>query len=316
MKERIVFMGTASFSLAVLKMLIEEDYNIVGVVTQPDRYVGRKKVLTMPDVKVEALKYDIPVIQPVRIKEDYQAVADLKPDLIITAAYGQIVPQAVLDIPRLGCINVHASLLPLYRGGAPVHQAIIDGQEKTGVTIMYMVKKMDAGDMIAQKETPILEEDTVGILYDRLSDLGAKLLKETLPDILKGTNQRIPQDENLVTYAPTLSREDERLDWNMSARQVYNKVRGTNPWPGSYTTYQGKTVKIWAGQVHQCENAMKHHAHQDNGTIVKIFKDAIGVKVNDGVYLITELQLEGKKRMSVKDYLNGHCIFEVDTKFE
>ncbi len=316
MRERIVFMGTASFSLAVLKMLIEEDYNIVGVVTQPDRYVGRKKVLTMPDVKVEALKYDIPVIQPARIKEDYQAVADLKPDLIITAAYGQIVPQAVLDIPRLGCINVHASLLPLYRGGAPVHQAIIDGQEKTGVTIMYMVKKMDAGDMIAQKETPILEDDTVGILYDRLSDLGAKLLKETLPDILKGTNQRIPQDENLVTYAPTLSREDERLDWNMSARQVYNKVRGTNPWPGSYTTYQGKTVKIWAGQVHQCENAMKHHAHQDNGTIVKIFKDAIGVKVNDGVYLITELQLEGKKRMSVKDYLNGHCIFEVDTKFE
>lgn len=316
MRERIVFMGTASFSLAVLKMLIEEDYNIVGVVTQPDRYVGRKKVLTMPDVKVEALKYDIPVIQPARIKEDYQAVADLKPDLIITAAYGQIVPQAVLDIPRLGCINVHASLLPLYRGGAPVHQAIIDGQEKTGVTIMYMVKKMDAGDMIAQKETPILEEDTVGILYDRLSVLGAKLLKETLPDILKGTNQRIPQDENLVTYAPTLSREDERLDWNMSARQVYNKVRGTNPWPGSYTTYQGKTVKIWAGQVHQCENAMKHHAHQDNGTIVKIFKDAIGVKVNDGVYLITELQLEGKKRMSVKDYLNGHCIFEVDTKFE
>ena len=316
MRERIVFMGTASFSLAVLKMLIEEDYNIVGVVTQPDRYVGRKKVLTMPDVKVEALKYDIPVIQPARIKEDYQAIVDLKPDLIITAAYGQIVPQAVLDIPRLGCINVHASLLPLYRGGAPVHQAIIDGQEKTGVTIMYMVKKMDAGDMIAQKETPILEEDTVGILYDRLSDLGAELLKETLPDILKGTNQRISQDENLVTYAPTLSREDERLDWNMSARQVYNKVRGTNPWPGSYTTYQGKTVKIWAGQVHQCENAMKHHVHQDNGTIVKIFKDAIGVKVNDGVYLITELQLEGKKRMSVKDYLNGHCIFEVDTKFE
>ena len=316
MKERIVFMGTASFSLAVLQMLLENQYHVVGVVTQPDRYVGRKKVLTMPDVKVEALKYDIPVIQPVRIKEDYQAILDLQPDLIITAAYGQIIPQALLDAPRLGCVNVHASLLPLYRGGAPVHQAIIDGQEKTGVTIMYMVKKMDAGDIISQKETPILQDDTVGILYDRLSDLGAKLLKETLPSILNGTNQRIPQDESLVTYAPTLSREDERIDWNLSAKQVYNKVRGTNPWPGSYTTYQGKTVKIWAGQVHQCENAMKHHAHQDNGTIVKIFKDAIGVKVNDGVYLITELQLEGKKRMSVKDYLNGHCIFEVDTKFE
>ena len=316
MKERIVFMGTASFSLAVLQMLLENQYHVVGVVTQPDRYVGRKKVLTMPDVKVEALKYDIPVIQPVRIKEDYQAILDLQPDLIITAAYGQIIPQALLDAPRLGCVNVHASLLPLYRGGAPVHQAIIDGQDKTGVTIMYMVKKMDAGDIISQKETPILQDDTVGILYDRLSDLGAKLLKETLPSILNGTNQRIPQDESLVTYAPTLSREDERIDWNLSAKQVYNKVRGTNPWPGSYTTYQGKTVKIWAGQVHQCENAMKHHAHQDNGTIVKIFKDAIGVKVNDGVYLITELQIEGKKRMSVKDYLNGHCIFEVGTKFE
>ena len=316
MKERIVFMGTASFSLAVLQMLLENQYHVVGVVTQPDRYVGRKKVLTMPDVKVEALKYDIPVIQPVRIKEDYQAILDLQPDLIITAAYGQIIPQALLDAPRLGCVNVHASLLPLYRGGAPVHQAIIDGQEKTGVTIMYMVKKMDAGDIISQKETAILQDDTVGILYDRLSDLGAKLLKETLPSVLDGTNQRIPQDESLVTYAPTLSREDERIDWNLSAKQVYNKVRGTNPWPGSYTTYQGKTVKIWSGQVHQCENAMKHHAHQDNGTIVKIFKDAIGVKVNDGVYLITELQLEGKKRMSVKDYLNGHCIFEVDTKFE
>ncbi len=316
MKERIVFMGTASFSLAVLQMLLENQYHVVGVVTQPDRYVGRKKVLTMPDVKVEALKYDIPVIQPVRIKEDYQAILDLQPDLIITAAYGQIIPQALLDAPRLGCVNVHASLLPLYRGGAPVHQAIIDGQEKTGVTIMYMVKKMDAGDIISQKETPILQDDTVGILYDRLSDLGAKLLKETLPDILKGTNQRIPQDESLVTYAPTLSREDERIDWNLSVKQVYNKVRGTNPWPGSYTTYQGKTVKIWSGQVHQCENAIKHHAHQDNGTIVKIFKDAIGVKVNDGVYLITELQIEGKKRMSVKDYLNGHCIFEVGTKFE
>ena len=316
MNERIVFMGTASFSLAVLKMLIEEKYNIVGVVSQPDRYVGRKKVLTMPDVKVEALKHDIPVIQPTKIKEDYQEIIDLNPDLIITAAYGQIVPQAVLDAPRLGCVNVHASLLPKYRGGAPVHQAIIDGEEKTGVTIMYMVKKMDAGNIISQKETLIGNDETVGTLYDRLSDLGAELLKETLPSILNETNDSISKDEERVTYAPTLSREDERIDWNLSAKQVYNKVRGTNPWPGSYTTYQGKTVKIWAGQIHQCENAMKHHAHQENGTIVKVFKDAIGVKTNDGIYLITELQLEGKKRMTVKDYLNGRNIFEVDTKFE
>lgn len=316
MNERIVFMGTASFSLEVLKMLINEKYNVVGVVSQPDRYVGRKKVLTMPDVKVEALKYDIPVIQPQRIKEDYQAILDLKPDLIITAAYGQIVPKAILEAPRLGCVNVHASLLPLYRGGAPVHQAIIDGQDKTGVTIMYMVMKMDAGDIISQRETPIYEEDTVSILYDRLSHIGAELLKDTLPSILNKTNERIPQDESKITYAPTLSRADERIDWDNDAYHIYNKVRGMDSWPGSYTTYQGKVVKIWAGKVHQCENAMKHHVHQESGTIVKIFKDAIGVKVNDGVFLITELQVEGKKRMTVKDYLNGRNIFEVDTKFE
>ena len=316
MNERIVFMGTASFSLEVLKMLIEEKYNIVGVVTQPDRFVGRKKVLTMPDVKVEALKYDIPVVQPARIKEDYQEVIDLNPDLIITAAYGQIVPQALLDAPRLGCVNVHASLLPKYRGGAPVHQAIIDGEEKTGVTIMYMVKKMDAGNIISQRETPIAYDETVETLYNRLGVIGSELLKDTLPSILEGTNASVPQDESLVTYSPTLSRDDERINWDSTALQVYNKVRGMNSWPGTFTTYQGKTVKIWAGKVHQCENAMKHHAHQENGTIVKVFKDAIGVKVNDGVYLITEFQLEGKKKMLVKDYLNGNNIFEVDTKFD
>lgn len=316
MKERIVFMGTASFSKEVLEMLIRNEYNVVGVVTQPDRYVGRKKVLTMPDVKVVALEHNIPVVQPVKIKEDYQGVLDLKPDLIITAAFGQIVPEIVLNTPRLGCINVHASLLPKYRGGAPVHYSIIKGEKETGITIMYMAKKMDAGNIISQRSTPILEDDTVSVLYDRLSVIGAKLLEDTLPSIINGTNDSIPQDEALVTYSPTLSREDERIDWNMSAREVYNKVRGMNSWPGTYTTYLGKTVKIWAGKEHVCENAVKHHAHQENGTIVKIFKDAIGVKVNDGVYLITEFQLEGKKRMLVKDYLNGHCVFEVDTKFE
>ncbi|MEG0277107.1 MAG: methionyl-tRNA formyltransferase [Coprobacillus sp.] len=313
--KRIVFMGTASFSLEVLKMLLEEKYNVVGVVSQPDRYVGRKKVLTMPDVKLEALKHNIDVVQPQRIKEDYQAVLDLKPDLIITAAYGQIIPKVILEAPELGCVNVHASLLPLYRGGAPVHQSIIDGQDKTGVTIMYMVSKMDAGNIISQVETKIEESDTLGILYDRLSVLGARLLKETLPSILAKTNQSIPQDESLITYAPTLSREDEKIDWSFTSRQIFNKVRGMDPWPGSYTTYNNKTVKIWAGHVHDCENARTHHAHQENGTIVKIFKDAIGVKVSDGVFLISEFQLEGKKRMSVKDYLNGHNIFEVDTKF-
>lgn len=313
---KIVFMGTATFSQAVLEKLIDEGYNINLVVTQPDRMVGRKRQIKMPEVKEVALKHDIPVFQPVKIKEDYQAVIDMNPDLIITAAYGQMIPQAILDTPRLGCINVHASLLPKYRGGAPVHYAILNGDEKTGVTIMYMVKKMDAGNIIYQKETAIEPDETVGELYDRLSFIGAEALIEALPDIINGTNQSIVQDEALVTYSPVITREQEKIDFHKPAQDVHNQIRGLNPWPGAYTTYQGKTVKIYGGFVHNCENARTHHAHQKPGTIVKIFKDAIGVKVEDGVYIITEFQLEGKRRMLVKDYLNGHNIFEVDTMFE
>lgn len=314
--KRIVFMGTASFSKAVLEKLLENNYNIIAVVTQPDRYVGRKRVLTMPDVKVVALEHHLPVYQPSKIKEEYQDIVALEPDLIITAAYGQIVPEAVLNAPKIGCINVHASLLPKYRGGAPVHYAIIEGDEVTGVTIMYMVKKMDAGNIISQRTVNIGKEETTGELYERLSDVGADLLIETLPSILEGTNDSIIQDESLVTYSPTISREQEKIDFNKSAIQVYNQVRGMNPWPGAYTTYQGKVVKIWAGKVHDCKNANEHHGHQANGTIVKIFKDAIGVKTGDGIYLITEFQLAGKKRMLVKDYLNGNNIFEVNTMFD
>lgn len=313
---KILFMGTASFSKHVLEKLLENSFNIIGVVSQPDRYVGRKKILTMPEVKEVAIKNNIPVFQPQKIRQEYQEIIDLKPDLIITAAYGQIVPEVILNIPKLGCINVHASLLPKYRGGAPVHYAIINGEKVTGITIMYMAKKMDAGNIISQLEVNIGEEETTGELYERLSIVGAELLIETLPSIIEGTNASIKQDENLVTYAPTISHEQEKLDFNKSALQIYNQVRGMNPWPGAYTTYQDKVVKIWAGMIHNCKNAMKHHAHQENGTIVKIFKDAIGVKTGEGIYLITELQIAGKKRMLVKDYLNGNNIFKVDTKFE
>ena len=316
MSKKIVFMGTASFSLKVLQMLLENKYDVVGVVTQPDRYVGRKKVLTMSDVKQEALKHDIPVLQPERIRNDYQAVLDLKPDLIITAAYVQIVPTAVLEAPRLGCVNVHASLLPLYRGGAPVHRAIIDGRTETGVTIMYMAEKMDAGDIISQRSTPITDDDNLEIVYDRLTDIGAELLKDTLPSIFDETNDRIPQNPDEVVYAPIIKREDERLDWNKTAREIFNHVRGLYPHPGTFTTYNGQIVKIYKGEIHNCPNAKEHHKDEKNGTIVKIFKDAIGVKVEDGVFVITEIQLSGKKRMSVKDYLNGKNIFEVGTQFE
>lgn len=313
---KIVFMGTATFSQAVLEKLIAENYDIAMVVTQPDRKVGRKKQIKMPEVKEVALEHQIPVFQPEKIKTDYQPIIDMQPDLIITAAYGQLIPQEVLDVPRLGCINVHASLLPKYRGGAPVHYAILNGDEKTGVTIMYMVKKMDAGNIIYQKETPIQPDETVGELYNRLSDLGAEALMEALPEIIAQTNASTKQDESLVSYAPVITREQEKINFARPAQVVHNQIRGLNPWPGAYTTYQGKTVKIYQGFVHNCENARTHHAHQLPGTIVKIFKDAIGVKVEDGVYIITEFQLEGKRRMLVKDYLNGHNIFKVDTQFE
>lgn len=312
MKERIVFMGTSTFSLEVFKMLIKEEYRIVGVVTQPDKRVGRKKILTMSEVKEEALKYDIPIIQPTKIKNDYQAVLDLKPDMIITAAYGQIIPKALLDYPKYGCINVHASLLPKYRGGAPVHRCIINGENITGVTIMYMAEKMDAGNIIKQEVVPIYDEDNVGILYDRLSVVGASLLKKTLPSIFNKTNQSIPQDESQVSYAYNLTREDEKIDWNLTGKQVNNQVRGTNPWPGSYTTYNNKTVKIWAGS-YQVDD---YYDGIENGTIIELHKGTIGVKVADGIYFIDELQIEGKKKMSVKDYMNGHCMFEKNTMFD
>lgn len=315
-KTKIIFMGTATFSQAVLEKLIASDYHISLVVTQPDRKVGRKKEIKMPEVKEVALKHEIEVFQPQNIKIDHQRILDEKADLIITAAYGQIVPEAVLNASRLGCINVHASLLPKYRGGAPVHQAIIDGNDHTGVTIMYMVKKMDAGDMIASKKEPIHMNDTVGSLYDRLSYVGAKLLIETLPSIIEGTNLRIKQDESKITYAPTIQHDQEHVDFNTTAFLVDCKIRGLNPWPGAFTTYKGKTVKLWAGKVHVCENAMAHHGHERNGTIVKLFKDALGVKVEDGVYMLTEIQLEGKRRMLVKDLMNGHHGFEVGTYFE
>ena len=247
---KIIFMGTASFSKQVLEKLLENNYNVVAVVTQPDRFVGRKKVLTMPEVKEVALASGIPVYQPLKIKEEYQEIIALEPDLIITAAYGQIVPEAVLNAPKIGCINVHASLLPKYRGGAPVHYAIMEGEEVTGVTIMYMVKKMDAGNIISQVEVPIGAEETTGELYERLSIAGAELLLETLPSVLAGTNESIAQDESLVTYSPTISHEQEKIDFSKSALRVYNQVRGMNPWPGAYTTYQGKVVKIWAGKIH------------------------------------------------------------------
>ena len=299
---KIVFMGTPAFSAPILRMLHEEGYEILAVVTQPDRPVGRKKVLTPPPVKEEALALGLPVIQPEKLRgsQELQQILALKPDLVVTAAFGQILPKDLLDAPRLGCINVHASLLPAYRGGAPIHQAIIDGQPKTGVTIMYMAEKLDAGDIISQREIVIEDTDHTGGMFEKLSAVGRELLKDTMPAIIAGTNERIPQDESLVTYASNISREQELMDWNKDARTLYNQVRGLHPWPVAYTTFEGANFKIWWAKPGEAST------NAAPGEVVKIAKDHFEVATGDGSTLaLYDVQPAGKKRMTAEEYLRG-----------
>lgn len=299
---KIVFMGTPAFSAPILRMLHEEGYEILAVVTQPDRPVGRKKVLTPPPVKEEALALGLPVIQPEKLRgsQELQQILDLNADLVVTAAFGQILPKELLDAPRLGCINVHASLLPAYRGGAPIHQAIIDGQAKTGVTIMYMAEKLDAGDIISQREIAIEHTDHTGGMFDKLSAIGRELLKETLPAIIDGTNDRIVQDEALVTFARNISREQELIDWNKDARTLYNQVRGLHPWPVAYTIFEEANFKIWWAQVGETSTTAAP------GEVVKIAKDHFEVATGDGSTLaLYDIQPAGKKRMTAEEYLRG-----------
>lgn len=298
----VVFMGTPDFSVPILKMLYEEKYEIQTVVTQPDRPVGRKHVLTPTPVKAAAVELELPVIQPERLKvsQELQQIIALNPDLIVTAAFGQILPKELLDTPRLGCINVHASLLPAYRGGAPIHQAVIDGQKETGVTIMYMAEKLDAGDIIAQQAIAIEEEDCTGLLFDKLSIIGRDLLKDTLPSIINGTNHRIPQDESKVSFAHNISREQERIDWAKSNIDIYNQIRGLHPWPIAYTTLDGQNVKVWWAK----KSTVTHH--EKPGTVIGISKKFFTVATGDGQAIdIVDLQPAGKKRMEAVNYLNG-----------
>ncbi|MGO4887832.1 methionyl-tRNA formyltransferase [Anaerobacillus sp. MEB173] len=298
---KIVFMGTPDFSVPVLQQLVDDGYEVIGVVTQPDRPKGRKKTLTPPPVKVAAEQYNIPVFQPEKIKneDELQPILDLQPDLVVTAAFGQILPKALLEQPAYGCINVHASLLPEYRGGAPIHQAIIDGKKETGVTIMYMVEKLDAGDILTQVIVPINDEDHVGSLHNKLSAAGAKLLSETIPDLIHGKLTPLKQDEKKVTFAPNISREKEVINWNTSGEAIYNQIRGLHPWPVAYTTVDGVNVKVWwAEKVSEKQGTPgKVISVEDDGFIV-----ATG---NETAIKITELQPAGKKRMSAEQFLRG-----------
>ena len=295
----IVFMGTPEFSVPVLEGIIE-NYNVTLVVTQPDKPVGRGRKISISPVKEVAIKHNIEVFQPARIRNDYQKVIDSNPDIIITCAYGQIIPKELLDYPKYKCINVHASLLPKLRGGAPIHHAIIDGYDKTGITIMYMDKTMDTGDIISTSEVIIENNDTVSSLHDKLKIVGKNLLLQTLPDIISGNINPVKQNDNDATYAYNISKEEEKIDFNKTKREIYNQIRGLNSFPGAYATLDNKRIKIWNSYITD-----KEYKKCKNGEITKIYKDGIGIKVSDGEIVITEIQIEGKKRMMASNYLNG-----------
>ena len=296
---RVVFMGTPTFSVPILEALIK-NYKVKAVVTQPDKVVGRSGKLAKPPVKVVAEENNILVIQLDKIREQYQDIIDLDPDLIVTCAYGQILPKELLDYPKYGCINVHASSLPNLRGGAPIHRSIINGYSKTGITIMYMAEGMDDGDIITQREIEITSDDTASTLHDKLSIVGSELLIETLPSILEGTNERIKQDSSKVTFAPIIKKEDEKIDFNKTSKEVYNQIRGLNSFPGAYFMLDGKRFKVWESII----GNEVFHQHL-NGEIVKLYKEGIGIKTHNGVIIVTVLQPEGKGKMKATDYLNG-----------
>lgn len=300
---KIVFMGTPDFSVPILEGLIENGYEIQAVVTQPDRPVGRKRLITPPPVKKAALKHDLLVLQPEKISgsPEMEKIIELAPDIIVTAAFGQFLPEIILNVPKLGAVNVHASLLPKYRGGAPVHYSIIEGEKETGVTIMEMVKKMDAGDILAQKAIPITKQDDAGSMFNKLSQLGRELLLETLPRLIAGEIKPIPQDENFVTFSPNISREQEQVDWSKSAQEIDCQVRGMRPWPIAFTTYKETNWKLWSVAPVEEETTQA-----EPGTIIKRTKKELWIACGkETVLSIERLQPSGKGQLAVQDFLNG-----------
>ncbi|WP_461202626.1 methionyl-tRNA formyltransferase [Enterococcus sp. N342-3-1-2] len=299
---KIVFMGTPAFSVPILEGLLEEGYEIAAVVTQPDRPVGRKRIITPTPVKEAALKHGLLVLQPEKISgsPEMEQIKTLAPDLLITAAFGQFLPSSLLAVPTHGALNVHASLLPKYRGGAPVHYAIMAGDQETGVTIMEMIKKMDAGGIFAQERLPITPQDDVGTMFDKLSALGKTLLLQTLPKILSGELTPVPQDEDLVTYSPNISREQEAIDWGKTAQQIDAQVRGMRPWPIAFTMYQDQRWKIWSvSSVAQTTTAAP-------GTIIERSKKELLIACGSGTVLaIDSLQPAGKGQQDIAAFLNG-----------
>jgi len=300
----IIFMGTPDLAAEVLNKLINSEHQILAVVTQPDKPKGRGKQVQCSPVKELALKHNIQVFQPNKAKEEgfLDILADLKPDVIVVAAFGQILPKAILDLAKYGCINVHASLLPKYRGAAPIQWSIINGEEKTGITIMHMDVGIDTGDMIMKAEVPIETKETSGSLQDKLALCGGDLLLKALEAIENGTATREKQNDADSNYVKVLNKAEGHIDFNQSAVKIERFIRGFNPWPSAYTLLDGKTLKIWSADV------MVDESNGMPGEIISVTKDSIIVKTGEGNIAIQELQLEGKKRMTVNAFLRGYSV--------
>lgn len=299
---KIVFMGTPDFAVGTLEALIQTGHELIGVVTQPDKPKGRGKSLMATPVKEVALKHQIPVYQPQKVRETEftENLRRLAPDVIVVAAFGQIITKEILEIPRYGCINVHASLLPAYRGAAPIQWAVINGEKESGVTIMQMDEGLDTGDMIDKVVVPLAEDETGGSLFDKLSQAGAGLCVKVLKDLEEGKAVREKQPEESTTaYASMISKKMGEVNWNESAKSIEQLIRGLNPWPSAYTKLQGKTLKLWQAQVEEQEEEGRP------GEILRVEKDAFYVKTGKGLLKIKEVQLEGKKRMDTGAFLRG-----------
>lgn len=312
---KIVYMGTPDFAVNPLHALAEAGYDVAGVITQPDKPKGRGKTMLPTPVKEEAMKHGFPVYQPVKVRdpEFLQVLEKLDPDIIVVAAFGQIIPKSILELPKYGCINIHASLLPKYRGAAPIQQAVIDGEKESGVTIMRMGTGLDTGDMISKIVVPIAKDETGGTLFDKLAEAGAKLLVETLPHIFDGTAVYEKQPEESPTpYAGMITKQMGLINFGKSAAELERLVRGLNPWPSAFTFWNGKTLKVWESFVVKSEEAGAEKS--EPGTVVKTDKKGIYVACGEDVLVLSQVQLEGKKRMDADAFLRG-CHIETGSRF-
>lgn len=295
---KVIFMGTPIFASIILDELIKK-YNVIMVVCQPDREKDRKGNIIYSPCKKLAIENNIQVFQPLKIRDEYQKILDMNPDIIITAAYGQIIPDIVLNYPKYGAINVHGSLLPKLRGGAPIHHAIINGDKEIGVTIMYMDKRMDAGDIISQRAIPLTNDMNLDIAYEKLAIIGRDLLIETIPSIINGTNNRIHQDENKVTFGYNITKEEEKINFDDTSMNVYNKIRGLSSVPGAYAIINNKRMKVYSSTISDIKSKNLP------GVIEDIRNDGIYVNTKDYIIKLTDIKLEGKKRCQVHEFING-----------